>query len=139
MQYVHAQGVVHRDLKPENVLLTDDTPPIVKVADFGLAKVIDSLSMMQVRRSHVADTRIASFTSCQTKCGTPAFVAPEVMDQSEKGYDKVVDSWSLGVMVFMMYVHDLVLLVHPDTQLSSGLRRRAPSLTTPEANPTGTC
>ena len=42
-------GVVHRDLKPENVLLTEDRPPIVKVADFGLAKVMDSLAMMQVR------------------------------------------------------------------------------------------
>ena len=41
-------GVVHRDLKPENVLLTEDHPPFVKVADFGLAKVLDSLSMLQV-------------------------------------------------------------------------------------------
>lgn len=47
-QYVHNKGIVHRDLKPENVLLTDDHPPIVKVADFGFARVIDSLSMMQV-------------------------------------------------------------------------------------------
>ncbi|KAI0794699.1 kinase-like domain-containing protein [Fomes fomentarius] len=84
LAYVHKKGIVHRDLKPENVLLTDDHPPIVKVADFGFAKVIDSLSMMQ------------------TRCGTPAFVAPEVMDPTEQGYDKVVDSWSLGVMVFML-------------------------------------
>ena len=49
-QYIHSMGVVHRDLKPENVLLTLDRPPIVKVADFGLAKVLDSLSLMQVRR-----------------------------------------------------------------------------------------
>ena len=49
LQYIHSMGVVHRDLKPENVLLTEDRPPIVKVADFGLAKVMDSLAMMQVR------------------------------------------------------------------------------------------
>ncbi|RDX51406.1 kinase-like protein [Lentinus brumalis] len=84
LDYIHSQGIAHRDLKPENVLLTDDAPPIVKLADFGLAKVIDSLSDMQ------------------TRCGTPAFAAPEVFDDSTEGYDKVVDSWSLGVMLFML-------------------------------------
>ena len=48
-QYVHSQGIAHRDLKPENVLLTEDNPPVVKVADFGLAKVIDSMTMLRVR------------------------------------------------------------------------------------------
>ncbi|PIL30312.1 transporter [Ganoderma sinense ZZ0214-1] len=80
--YIHSMGVVHRDLKPENVLLTQDSPPVVKVADFGLAKVMDSLSIMH------------------TKCGTPGFVAPEIMGTD--GYDKAVDSWSLGVLVFVM-------------------------------------
>jgi ser/thr/tyr protein kinase RAD53 len=66
-QYIHSQGVAHRDLKPEvrncyyswwflslilciaqNVLLTRDNPPIVKVADFGLAKAVDSLTMLRV-------------------------------------------------------------------------------------------
>ena len=47
-QYVHSQGIAHRDLKPENVLLTSDNPPVVKVADFGLAKVIDSMTMLRV-------------------------------------------------------------------------------------------
>ncbi|KAI0701142.1 Pkinase-domain-containing protein [Cerioporus squamosus] len=84
LKYIHNQGIAHRDLKPENVLLTDDAPPMVKLADFGLASVIDSLSVLQ------------------TRCGTPAFVAPEVLDDSTEGYDKVVDSWSLGVMLFMM-------------------------------------
>ena len=49
VQYVHSLGICHRDLKPENVLLTDDQPPVVKVADFGLAKVIDSMTMLRVR------------------------------------------------------------------------------------------
>lgn len=48
LAYIHGQGVAHRDLKPENVLLTKDDPPIVKVADFGLAKYIDSLTMLKV-------------------------------------------------------------------------------------------
>ena len=49
LSYVHSMGICHRDLKPENVLLTDDSPPVVKVADFGLAKVIDSMTMLRVR------------------------------------------------------------------------------------------
>jgi ser/thr/tyr protein kinase RAD53 len=49
LQYVHSKGVAHRDLKPENVLLTNEDPPKVKVADFGLAKTVDSLTMLKVR------------------------------------------------------------------------------------------
>ncbi|KAI8972182.1 Pkinase-domain-containing protein [Trametes punicea] len=85
LAYVHSQGIAHRDLKPENVLLTDDQPPIVKVADFGLAKVIDSMTMLR------------------TMCGTPVYLAPEVVNQApNEGYDQVVDSWSVGVIVFSM-------------------------------------
>ncbi|KAF8906569.1 CAMK/RAD53 protein kinase [Gymnopilus junonius] len=85
LAYVHSKGVTHRDLKPENVLLTTDDPPIVKVADFGLAKVVDSLTMLR------------------TMCGTPSYLAPEVVEQNGRdGYDNLVDSWSVGVIVFSM-------------------------------------
>ncbi|KAI0646002.1 Pkinase-domain-containing protein [Trametes meyenii] len=85
LAYVHSQGIAHRDLKPENVLLTDDQPPVVKVADFGLAKVIDSMTMLR------------------TMCGTPVYLAPEVVNQApNEGYDQIVDSWSVGVIVFSM-------------------------------------
>jgi serine/threonine/tyrosine protein kinase RAD53 len=65
LAYIHEKGITHRDLKPEvrfplfmkknrlnahqNVLLTKDDPPIVKVADFGLAKIVDSMTMLKVR------------------------------------------------------------------------------------------
>ncbi|KAH9485365.1 Serine/threonine-protein kinase cds1 [Psilocybe cubensis] len=85
MAYIHAKGVTHRDLKPENVLLTADKPPKVKVADFGLAKVVDSLTMLR------------------TMCGTPSYLAPEVVRSDNiHGYDNLVDSWSVGVIVFSM-------------------------------------
>ncbi|KAI0301033.1 kinase-like domain-containing protein [Multifurca ochricompacta] len=86
LSYIHAKGITHRDLKPENVLLTKDDPPNVKVADFGLAKVVDSLTMLK------------------TMCGTPSYLAPEVVNQTEenRGYDQLVDSWSVGVIVFSM-------------------------------------
>ncbi|KAG7439582.1 kinase-like protein [Guyanagaster necrorhizus] len=85
LAYVHSLGVTHRDLKPENVLLTKHDPPIVKVADFGLAKVVDSLTMLR------------------TMCGTPSYLAPEVVRQeNHQGYDNLVDSWSVGVIVYSM-------------------------------------
>ncbi|CAL1705942.1 unnamed protein product [Somion occarium] len=85
MAYIHEQGIAHRDLKPENILLTTDVPPRVKVADFGLAKAVDSYTMLR------------------TMCGTPAYLAPEVVCQEEQvGYQSVVDSWSVGVVVFCM-------------------------------------
>ncbi|THH01257.1 hypothetical protein EW026_g1405 [Hermanssonia centrifuga] len=85
LAYIHRQGIAHRDLKPENVLLTTDDPPIVKVADFGLAKAIDSLTMLR------------------TMCGTPSYLAPEVVQQDpDEGYQQIVDSWSVGVIVFSM-------------------------------------
>ena len=48
LRYLHGKGVAHRDLKPENILLTQDKPPVVKLADFGLAKVADSTTRLKV-------------------------------------------------------------------------------------------
>lgn len=76
IQYLHAQNVVYRDLKPENILL--DTTGHIKVADFGFAKVIKD--------------KTNSF------CGTPDYIAVELV--INRPYTKVVDWWSLGVLVF---------------------------------------
>ncbi|KAG6862263.1 hypothetical protein C0995_002194 [Termitomyces sp. Mi166 len=85
LAYIHLQNVAHRDLKPENILLTKGNPPIIKVADFGLAKFVDSQTMFK------------------TLCGSPAYLAPEIVRQeNSEGYDNLVDSWSVGVIVFMM-------------------------------------
>jgi len=75
---------VHRDLKPENILYAstaDDAP--IKVADFGLARVVSGKEMMK------------------TACGTPGYVAPEVL--KNKGYDSgAVDMWSTGVILYIL-------------------------------------
>ncbi|KAG6837710.1 hypothetical protein H0H93_003512 [Arthromyces matolae] len=86
LRYIHSQKITHRDLKPENVLLTKDEPPKVKVADFGLAKFVDNMTMLK------------------TMCGTPCYLAPEVVttQHNNEGYDNLVDSWSVGVIVFSM-------------------------------------
>eukprot|EP01087_Luapelamoeba_hula_P016147 TRINITY_DN4938_c0_g1_i1.p1 TRINITY_DN4938_c0_g1~~TRINITY_DN4938_c0_g1_i1.p1 ORF type:complete len:221 (-),score=29.94 TRINITY_DN4938_c0_g1_i1:60-722(-) len=80
--YLHAQGIAHRDLKPENLLLkSKDNDYDVKIADFGLSSFMDSQKMM-------------------TACGTPAYVAPEVLQAT--GYDKEVDMWSVGVITYIL-------------------------------------
>jgi serine/threonine protein kinase len=82
LKYIHAKGIAHRDLKPENLLLTH-TGEVVKIADFGFAKLMSEEHQM-----------------LQTACGTPEYVAPEVLQQ--RGYDVECDIWSLGVVLYVM-------------------------------------
>jgi len=83
VSYLHGKGIVHRDLKPENLLYNDADGREIKIADFGLAKIAgDSSPMMS------------------TTCGTPGYVAPEVL--KNEGYDKSVDLWSVGVILYIL-------------------------------------
>ncbi|KAJ7762470.1 kinase-like domain-containing protein [Mycena metata] len=86
--FIHKHNITHRDLKPENILLTPDVPPIVKIADFGLAKLVD-------------DT-----TALRTIVGTKVFMAPEIVTRlsTDSPYTNLVDSWSVGVILFLMCV-----------------------------------
>uniref|UniRef100_A0A1D1YUV7 non-specific serine/threonine protein kinase n=1 Tax=Anthurium amnicola TaxID=1678845 RepID=A0A1D1YUV7_9ARAE len=82
--FCHARGVYHRDLKPENLLLDENGD--LKVSDFGLSAVAE-----QIRQDGLF----------HTFCGTPAYVAPEVL--ARKGYDAAkVDIWSCGVVLFVL-------------------------------------
>ncbi len=84
VDYCHSRGVFHRDLKPENLLL--DTNGILKVSDFGLSAL-----PQQVREDGLL----------HTTCGTPNYVAPEVINN--KGYDGAkADLWSCGVILFVL-------------------------------------
>ena len=116
---LHDLKIVHTDLKPENILLTNDTPPIVKIADFGLAKVVDTMTVLHVR--HLPARVLLFFMlmgmwlmTFQTFCGTPAYIAPEIM-RGGQGYDHVVDSWSMGVIVFAMSGLFCLMLRHDVT------------------------
>lgn len=77
-EYLHSQDFIYRDLKPENLLL--DHEGFIKITDFGFAK------------------RVAFKT--YTLCGTPEYIAPEVL--LNKGHGKGVDWWTMGILVYEM-------------------------------------
>lgn len=91
LEYIHSKNVIHRDLKPENILVDTrnsvEGRPAVKISDFGASKLVDD-----------------GAEGALTQVGTPQYWAPEVSDPrtAAEGYDKRVDLWSLGVVLFVM-------------------------------------
>lgn len=84
IDFCHSRGVYHRDLKPENLLLDENGD--LKVTDFGLSAFTD----------HIRQDGLL-----HTTCGTPAYVAPEII--SKKGYDGAkADIWSCGVILYVL-------------------------------------
>jgi len=81
--YCHGQGIAHRDLKPENLLLQSKTNDRdIKIADFGFAK------------------KVSSEECLLTQCGTPGYVAPEILRGVP--YGQKSDMWSLGVIAYIL-------------------------------------
>lgn len=86
---LHRRGIVHRDLKPENLLLMSETDDsAIKLADFGFAKYLPKVSSE------------GNPAGLLTKCGTPSFVAPEILHGVP--YNHLVDMWSAGVLIYML-------------------------------------
>ncbi|KAF2074903.1 hypothetical protein CYY_003780 [Polysphondylium violaceum] len=93
VSYLHQLNITHRDLKPENILVDklNNGESIIKITDFGLAKII-------------GEKEIAT-----TLCGTPLYVAPEIIKNclyhdgnGNAGYGKEVDAWSLGCILYIL-------------------------------------
>ena len=94
LESLHKNNMVYRDLKPENILL--DSKGHVKLTDFGLSKILE-------------DEDDKAFTLC----GTPQYLAPEVL--LKKGYDKMVDWWSLGCVMYEMLMGRLPFAIKRGT------------------------
>mmetsp|Transcript_29921 Transcript_29921/g.88966 ORF Transcript_29921/g.88966 Transcript_29921/m.88966 type:complete len:519 (-) Transcript_29921:688-2244(-) len=83
LAYCHENSVAHRDLKPENLLLLSDRNDTdIKLADFGFAK------------------KVSSDACLSTQCGTPGYVAPEILEGVKYGVKS--DMWSIGVIVYIL-------------------------------------
>jgi len=82
VKYLHTRSVVHRDLKTGNIFLDRDMN--IKVGDFGLAAVVISQKDLGIRRT--------------TMCGTPNYLAPEILEKGGKGHNEKVDLWAIGII-----------------------------------------
>ncbi|CAD7704054.1 unnamed protein product [Ostreobium quekettii] len=83
LHYLHERNVIHRDLKLENLMLVQpDNIHEIKIVDFGLAR--------------------HTISSMATVCGTPQYVAPEVITRDVKDYGKTVDMWGVGVILYIL-------------------------------------
>eukprot|EP00979_Chaetoceros_neogracilis_P007850 scaffold1698_cov279-Chaetoceros_neogracile.AAC.9 len=88
VEYMHGKSIVHSDLKPENLLLVSrDNDAVLKLADFGFATTCDD---------HAND----GYGDLTRQCGTPSYVAPEVLFRHD--YGTKVDMWSIGVIFYIL-------------------------------------
>jgi len=92
LEYAHEEGIVHRDIKPENILI--DKKGRVKIADFGLAKLLDK------------PAAAFTLTHPEQRMGTPLYMAPEQIEHPHE-VDHRADIYSLGVVFYEMLTREL--------------------------------
>jgi len=103
LSYLHSINIVHRDLKPENILFSKDNENTLKIIDFGLAGILEKENDYKLKHP----------------CGTPFFVAPEVIDPRNKTheYDSQCDMWSCGIILYAMFCGYLPFKLKDDEPL----------------------
>lgn len=89
LKYLDQNNIIHRDIKPRNILLTNKRR-VLKIADFGFAKQSKEISLYD------------------TICGSPMYMAPEILDRGNEKYDGRTDLWSIG-----MILYEMLYAVHP--------------------------
>lgn len=102
MNHLHQLKIVHRDLKPENLLLRNHENNFdVVLADFGLAASLNEELLFK-------------------RCGTPGFVAPEILEYTEGNqlYDEKCDVFSAGVILYLLIVTIYSLYLYLDRRLT---------------------
>ncbi|CCE63996.1 hypothetical protein TPHA_0G01600 [Tetrapisispora phaffii CBS 4417] len=112
VKYIHSKCISHRDLKPDNILIEQDDPVLVKITDFGLAKVQGNGTFMK------------------TFCGTLAYVAPEIIsgsnnleeNEERNEYSSLVDMWSIGCLVYVILTGHLPFSGSTQEQLYKQVR-----------------
>ncbi|KAJ3339733.1 hypothetical protein HDU93_007849 [Gonapodya sp. JEL0774] len=104
--WLHDMGVVHRDIKIENILVDSSHSsnlPRIMLGDFGMAKVVEHIIVICETGSYLLLFQIAmSDSALRTRCGTPFYLAPEVLADEKTPYDKAVDIWASGVVLYML-------------------------------------
>jgi len=104
LQFAHDHGIVHRDIKPENILI--DRRGQVKVADFGLAKLVGATGAAAIVAGDPDAGSSGDLTEAGKIMGTPRYMAPEQRDQPD-AVDHRADIYALGVVLYQMLTGEL--------------------------------
>jgi serine/threonine protein kinase len=104
LQFAHNEGILHRDIKPENILL--DSKGRVKIADFGIAKLVESVDSALGQPGTTGAALAANLTETGKVLGTPQYMAPEQLEHPQD-VDQRADIYSLGVVFYEMLTGEL--------------------------------
>lgn len=105
LEYLHLHRIVHRDIKPQNILIHNNT---LKISDFGFAKLYEQDELIQ------------------THCGTPLYMAPEIIHHHE--YNTKSDIWSVGVILYELFSHTHPYRVSNKKELVKWMNQSSPTV-----------
>ena len=102
--YMHSRNICHRDLKLDNILIEDETK-MIKIIDYGFGVVVNG------NRGHL-----------KIFCGTPSYMAPEIVRRDDSYEGKPVDMWALGVLLYVMLTGGLPFRAPTEPELFNKIR-----------------